>query len=388
MTAEECKSRLQTLQCCVILPTYNNAGTIARVVNEVAQWTNDIIVVNDGSTDDTHSILQHLSDVFSNGSSSRLTVIEYPDGQNRGKGYALKTALRKASDLGFHYAITMDSDGQHFASDIPVFVEAIEANPGAMIIGARNLTADGMPGKNTFANKFSNFWFKVETLQSLDDTQSGFRLYPLDKFRGMHFFTPRYEFEVESIVRMAWRDVKVMNVPINVIYPEDRVSHFRPLHDFTRISILNTVLVLCALLYFYPKCFVRWVDKSLIHSTESALRLACGVGVGAMIGTMPIWGFQTIVALAAAQLLRLNKIIVIAFSNVSLPPLIPFILYASMSIGGFLLGKETQLDANGLTLESVESSFLQYAIGAIPFAVITGLALGIIAYIIIRIFRK
>lgn len=345
-------------------------------------WTDDVLVVNDGSTDNTHDILTEIA------AEGRLTLIEYPDGQNRGKGYALKTALKKASEMGFERAITMDSDGQHFASDLPVLVECAESNPDAMIIGARNLNADGMPGKNTFANKFSNFWFLVETFQRLADTQSGYRLYPLQKMQGMHFFTPRYEFEVESIVRMAWRDVKVMNVPIHVVYPEDRVSHFRPLRDFTRISILNTVLVICALFYFYPKCFARWIDRTLIHSTESAERMACAVGVGTAMGMMPIWGFQMITALAIAHLLKLNKIVVLAFSNVSLPPFIPFILYGGISLGGMILGRETSLDMDNLTIENAMSDFLQYVVGAIPLALFFGFAFGIIAWGLIKIFRK
>jgi len=385
MTSEDCKQRMQLLRCCIILPTYNNAGTLARVIEEVREWCADVFVVNDGSTDETHDILQELA---SSADGNRLNIIEYPDGKNRGKGYALKTALRQATEAGFSYAVTMDSDGQHYASDMPVFIEALEKNDGAMIIGARNLQADGMPGKNTFANKFSNFWFKVETLQTLADTQSGYRLYPLVSMRDMRFFTPRYEFEVESIVRLAWNDVKVMNVPINVIYPEDRVSHFRPLHDFTRISILNTVLVICALLYFYPKCFVKWVDRSLIHSTESASRLSCAVGVGAFIGTSPIWGLQTVVALAVAHVFKLNKIIVLAFSNVSLPPIIPFVLYYSMKIGGWILGSDAVVDIDALTLESVKETFVQYAIGAVPFAMGCGLFFGSVSFLIIRIFRK
>lgn len=385
MTADVCKQKMQSLHCCAILPTYNNAGTLARVIAEVGEWCADVFVVNDGSTDDTHQI---LFDLAPQTSGYTLNVIEYPDGKNRGKGYALKLALRKAAEVGFSYAITMDSDGQHYASDMPVFIDALEQNEGAMIIGARNLQADGMPGKNTFANKFSNFWFKVETLHTLADTQSGYRLYPLTPMQGMHFFTPRYEFEVESIVRLAWNDVKVMNVPINVLYPEDRVSHFRPLRDFTRISILNTVLVICALLYFYPKCFVRWIDRTLIHNTESASRLACAVGVGAMIGTMPIWGLQTVVALASAHFLRLNKIIVLAFSNVSLPPVIPFVLYYSMKIGGCILGSDAAIDINSLTIESVKDTFVQYAVGAVPFSIVCGSVFGVLSYLIIRIFRK
>ena len=151
------------------MPTYNNAGTIAKVISDVKEYAADVIVVNDGSTDDTKDILSSISDI---------KVVDYPN--NKGKGYALKLGLKKAYEWGFRYAITIDSDGQHYADDIPAFIEKIEEKPDSLLIGARNLTADNMPSKNTFANKFSNFWYKVETGQTLSDTQSGFRLYPLD----------------------------------------------------------------------------------------------------------------------------------------------------------------------------------------------------------------
>ena len=129
-------------------------------------------------------------------------------------------------------------------------------------------SSENMPSKNTFANRFSNFWYKVETGQELSDTQSGFRLYPLEKLQNIHFITRRYEFEVEIIVRAAWRGVNVENVPIKVYYPpvEERVSHFRPLHDFTRISILNTALVLYALLLYYPWKFLQALTYSNIKN--------------------------------------------------------------------------------------------------------------------------
>ena len=82
--------------------------------------------------------------------------------------------------LGYKYAITIDSDGQHYPSDLPIFAEAIENEYGTLLVGARNLRAEGMPGKNTFANRFSNFWFRLETGIRLEDTQSGYRAYPLE----------------------------------------------------------------------------------------------------------------------------------------------------------------------------------------------------------------
>lgn len=388
MERVECRQRMRDLECVVILPTYNNARTLPKVIADVKEYCDDIMVVNDGSTDDTHDILVDTPDII---------LLEYPDAKNRGKGHALKTALRKATEMGYRYAITLDSDGQHYADDIPLFVEAISEKPDSLIIGARNLQADGMPGKNTFANKFSNFWYKVETMQTLADTQSGYRLYPLRRLAGMRFFTPRYEFEVEVIVRAAWRGVNLFNVPIKVLYPEDRVSHFRPLQDFTRISILNTVLVIVALLYYYPKRFLQWLsirniidffDRNLIHSGESVMRLSVAAGFGVFMGIVPIWGFQMLTSVALAHVMKLNKIIVLAFSNISLPPVLPFILFGSLWCGGVILRQPLLLDWESLTVDMVGDMLLQYILGSVVFALAMGVLTCGISYIVIRCFRK
>lgn len=188
------KNRIEALGCVVVIPTYNNEKTVVKVIEDVLGYTDQVIVVNDGSTDSTLELLSSRKDI---------ELVSYP--QNAGKGFALKKGLRRAAEMGFRYAITIDSDGQHFADDIPVFIERIEIVPDSLLIGARNLTADNMPGKNTFANKFSNFWFKVETGITMADTQSGFRLYPLEKLKNMRYITRRYEFELEVIVRGVWR---------------------------------------------------------------------------------------------------------------------------------------------------------------------------------------
>ena len=260
-----------------VIPTYNNEKTLARVIGDVRRYCTDVLVVNDGSTDSTAGII----------AGAGVGSISYAP--NRGKGYALRRALRYAAEHGYRYMLTIDSDGQHYASDIPKFVEEIAKTPDALLVGARNLRSDNMPGKNTFANKFSNFWFRVETGIRLDDTQSGFRLYPVRRMKGMRFATRRYEFEVEVLVRAAWRGIEVRNIPVRVFYPEkaERVSHFRPGKDFTRISILNTLLVLGALLFYYPWRFLRsltrenirrFVVDNITRSKDSNPRLADRAG--------------------------------------------------------------------------------------------------------------
>ena len=382
------RERMRELGCIVVMPTYNNAGTLARVIGDVLQYAEDVLVVNDGSTDATQSILEQIDGI---------RIHSYAE--NRGKGHALKCGLKLAYEWGFRYALTIDSDGQHYADDIPAFIERIEQVPDSLLIGARNLTADNMPSKNTFANRFSNFWYRVETGQRLEDTQSGFRLYPLRKLQNIRFLTTRYEFEVEIIVRAAWRGVRVENLPIKVYYPpqEERVSHFRPLRDFTRISILNTVLVLYALLFYYPWRFLRaltaenihdFFDRNLIHSSESNPRMACSMGWGVFCGIIPLWGYQMIFAFATAHLMRLNKIVAVVFSNVSIPPMIPLILFGSLWTGARLLGEEIAFSLSEVDFALLANFMKQYLLGSVVLAAVAGCMVALVGYLVMVLCKR
>jgi glycosyltransferase involved in cell wall biosynthesis len=243
---------MSDLDVCVIIPTYNNARTLADVVNSVLDYTGNVIIVNDGSTDHTEKILERYH---------YLTIVSYK--HNRGKGYALKSGFKIAERLGYRYAITIDSDGQHFASDIVTFVDLIEQNPDVFIAGQR-ITEGEMPSPNNFANKLSSFWINFLMLSKLRDTQNGFRLYPLWAMNGMRPLFNRYEAELELIVRCAWKGIKIMPAVTRVYYPpkEERVSHFRPGADFLRIAGLNTLFVFVAIFYGYPAMFYhRFIAK-------------------------------------------------------------------------------------------------------------------------------
>ena len=120
--------------------------------------------------------------------------------------------------------------GLRGVEDIPSFVRTIVENPGALIIGERDLSNADINGKSSFANKFSNFWFHLQTGRRLKDTQTGFRAYPLRKLHGMSLLTSRYEAELELLVFASWHGTKIIPIPIAVYYPpqSERVSHFRP----------------------------------------------------------------------------------------------------------------------------------------------------------------
>jgi glycosyltransferase involved in cell wall biosynthesis len=230
---------------CTVIPTYNNARTVADIVSRTLAVCNNVIVVNDGSTDDTLAVLGPYAD--------KIHLITYS--RNRGKGHALRLGLEAARKAGHDYAATIDSDGQHCPEEIPLLMAAA-TDDNTLVVGSRNLQADGMPAGNTFANRFSNFWFRLQTSISLPDTQTGFRLYPLRHLPSLGLLTSRYESELELLVFSAWRGVKLVPVGISVSYPDDRVTHFRPFQDFFRISLLNTVLCLLALVYGYPRMLI------------------------------------------------------------------------------------------------------------------------------------
>lgn len=244
------RKKLRDRGICVIIPTYNNGGTIADVVARAMARCDDVIVVCDGCTDGTAEALAGLP--------ARPVILDFE--RNRGKGTALKEGFRYALKQGFAYAITLDGDGQHFPEDIPALLEANIKHPGALIVGQRKDLEKVERSKGAaFANKFSNFWFALQTFHYLEDTQTGYRLYPLKKLRGLSLLTSRYEAELELMVLSSWHGVKLVSEPVNVYYPprEERVSHFRPGRDFARISILNAVLCLFALIYGLPRAIIR-----------------------------------------------------------------------------------------------------------------------------------
>ncbi len=371
---------------CVIIPTYNNHRTLANVISGVLKYTEAVIVVNDGSTDATTEILEGFSS---------LTVLEHPE--NKGKGTALRNGFRKAIELGYEFAVTIDSDGQHFPDDIPVFIERLNESDGnILLIGERNMAQEGIPRKSSFGNKFSNFWFWFETGGKLGDTQSGFRLYPLLRMPE-RYFTPKFEFEIESIVRAAWKGVKVENVPVKVHYEQEgRVSHFRPFRDFTRISILNTVLVVITLLYIKPRDFFRSLKKKdirqflkeeVLESNDSPRIKAFSMALGVFWGIVPLWGFQTLGVLGSAYALRLNKLIAFAFSNVSLPPFIPLIIFGSLKAGSWLVDSPVMPDGP-LSLEVVQLHLVQYLVGSSVLAVLLALITGSAGYAALTCFSR
>jgi glycosyltransferase involved in cell wall biosynthesis len=378
------------LKCCVIIPTYNNGGTLEKVIRGVLAHTKNVIIVNDGSTDSTAEILKGFENV---------EIISYE--KNRGKGYALKTAFKKATEKGFEYAITIDSDGQHEPADLHVFTEQIEKEPGILIVGSRNIEIENCPSKSKFANRFSNFWFNFFTDCKLTDTQSGYRLYPLKKINKLKFFSGKYEFEYEVLVKASWRNINIVTVPVNVFYPDKdkRITHFRPFWDFARISLLNLLFLFWTVVWIKPLKFLRnfnrrnikaFIKDNILASKETNTKIVLSVMFGIFMGVVPIWGYQLITAIALAYVLHLNKPIVIVTANISIPPMLPVILYLSYITGGIVMGPDGgHVDSvSSMDFNFVKQNFYQYLIGSMVFAVGLSLAFGLITFLLLFFFRK
>jgi glycosyltransferase involved in cell wall biosynthesis len=225
--------------CCVI-PVYNNASTIQDVVQRTKAVTENILIIDDGSTDaDLREYLKKLN----------VEVIRHET--NRGKGAALCTALQILQERSVDYMITLDGDGQHYPEDLPSLLSRLDEKEGALLVGCRDFNVPHIPFASRIGRKLSNFWIQVETGISVEDSQSGFRAYPVPYVTQIACSSGHYHFETEILTRCAWGNLPILNHRIRTYYPPpgERISHFRPVLDTLRITRVHLQLVFCRLLH-------------------------------------------------------------------------------------------------------------------------------------------
>ncbi len=217
---------------CALIPVYNHGRTVGQVVEGAQAWF-PVVVVNDGSTDETADVLARQSGV---------TVVTLR--RNQGKGEGLRVGFAKARQLRFTHAITLDADGQHPPEALGTFAAACRQEPDALIVGVRDLRRAGAPWARRLTNRLSNFCFRLETGQPIPDTQCGFRCYPLAMLDSLHVASGRYAFELEVLVKAAWAGVRLLPCPVAVDYAAEtsRLSHFHPWRDLVHVAWLHAQL--------------------------------------------------------------------------------------------------------------------------------------------------
>ena len=332
----------------ICIPTYNNSTTIRDVVSKCSFQTDlPILVVDDGSDDDLRLLLKDLV-------STKIEIIRHPE--NKGKGKALQTAIADSISKGFTHLVSIDADGQHPPSEISKIINEVKKHPWSLVIGKRNFKENdhNIPSVSKFGRKFSNYWVKYQTDSIISDSQSGLRCYPLFHVQNMSFYTKRFDFEIEILIRLLWKGVAVREVLIETIYPEKniRISHFNKLWDNARISFLNIILVLL----------------TIFRKGLSPKEMSWAIGLGIFIGCTPLWGLHAIIAFFVSIIFRLNFIALFIGTQISIPPLAPFLVLGSLYLGKHITG--------------VHKSFLTYVLGTIFIGATLGITTGIITYFI------
>jgi glycosyltransferase involved in cell wall biosynthesis len=226
---------------CVLIPTYDNAGTLEAVVRRARAHVADVIVVDDGSHEPARTVARGLSE-------AGLADVRVHE-TNRGKGVAMLTGLQAARDRGFSHAIQVDADGQHDTDDIPRFFAASEREPLALVMGDP-IFDDSAPRLRMWARQLTVFWCRVETWsRRLADPLCGYRVYPVEATLKAGFRARAMDFDPEVAVRLAWAGTPIARVSTRIRYftrAEGGVSHYRPFKDTVRISLMHTRLTFTA----------------------------------------------------------------------------------------------------------------------------------------------
>ena len=337
----------------VIAPTFNNAGTLVDILSRIASLGLPIIIVNDGSSDETAALLQRWAR-----SHPQSQVIAHS--RNRGKATALRTGFAAARKAGFTHAVTIDTDGQHEPECIPRLLKLSREMPDAYVIGVRDMRQPGYPRKSRVGRRVSNLLIRLECGLRVADSQCGLRVYPLELVRMVPCHANRYGYETEMITRAAWSGCRVVETSIKSRYLpiERRVSHFQPWRDSFRGAAMHMRLLLRTITPIPHRCYKRvdsvqrerltfrdllnWINpvrawrelrEGELDRSEFAVALAAGV----FVANLPVYPLQTAAALYFARRLHLNPLAVIAGSQISTPPIGFALIVSAIYLGHLIL---------------------------------------------------
>ncbi|HYE05265.1 MAG TPA: glycosyltransferase [Planctomycetota bacterium] len=212
-----------------LVPVFDHVATVGGVVAGLRAMGAPVLVIDDGSSDGSGAAATAAGGVV---------VRQAP---NAGKGAALARGLRLLADQGFVQALTVDADGQHPLPEAGRLARAAAAEPAALHVGSRDMQR--APRASRFGRRWSDLWVRIACGAWPGDAQSGLRCYPLPITTTLAIGARRYSWEVEVLVRAAWAGVALRPLPVAVLYPADRVSHFRAVADNARTAWTFTRLV-------------------------------------------------------------------------------------------------------------------------------------------------
>jgi uncharacterized protein (DUF2062 family) len=386
----------------VVAPTFNHGGALGAVLRSLAWQNLPIIVVNDGATDGTASV---LAEWLGTGEGGPVRIV-VTHGSNQGKAAAIRSGFAEAARLGYSHALTIDTDGQHDAADLVSLMRMSVRQRESLIIGARTTSGEAVPLASRIGRSLSNWFVWLESGVRVSDSQSGMRAYPLAHMHVLTGHSSRYGFETEVIVRSGWYGLSVIETPIRCIYevPGGRTTHFCLWWD--TLASIRMHAVLCTRALFpgpgrinsasapqtgtIPGRLARWFSpRKLLEMASgdaaSRDRLAASVGVGLLMATLPVYGIKTVACLWLSARFRLHPLAVISISSLSTPPLGFVFVALSIGAGGLLLnGKLPDLSAISLTTATQWSTFNSLLAEWLLGSVIAGLVLGVAGHTFVR----
>lgn len=209
------------MKTCIIIPTYNESKAIGNLIQQIRRSNLEVIVVDDGSKDNTPEIAQN------NG------AVVLRNQKNQGKGATLLKGMGYAFNHGFDAVITMDGDGQHAASDIPYFIRLATDSQNAIFVGNRMNKIKNMPYLRILTNMFMSWLISLVAKQAIPDTQCGFRLIKKELMQKIAFSTTKYETESEILIKASRLGFKIESIPIKTIYNNEK-SQINPIIDTLR----------------------------------------------------------------------------------------------------------------------------------------------------------
>lgn len=228
-----------TYQACIVVPVYNHGEGSKALIQGVARFGLQTILVNDASDSDCRRVLEDLAESF-----AWVHLIGHS--KNLGKGGAVLSGLREAQARGFSHALQIDADGQHDIDDIPRFISVSQRHPKTMVTG-HPLFDESAPKGRRFARYLTHVWVWIETLSfEIKDSMCGFRVYPLNSVVPLSRrirLGQRMDFDPEVLVRLCWEGVPIASLPTRVVYLKDSPSHFRIWEDNWLITRMHIRLV-------------------------------------------------------------------------------------------------------------------------------------------------
>lgn len=209
-----------------IIPCFNEAAAIGRVVRGAREYLDHVIVVDDCSTDGT----AHEAEA------AGAAVIRHT--RNQGKGAALKTGFQSAAARGLAAAVTLDGDGQHDWTEIPLFLGAFEEGNCDVVLGNRMNDTRTMPLVRACTNRFTSWAISRMVGQPISDTQCGFRLVSLAFWQAVHLDSCRFDLESEILIKAVRSGARLRQIQIRTIYFKSSRSKINPVSDALRFFAL------------------------------------------------------------------------------------------------------------------------------------------------------